>query len=254
MGISLSDVRRHWIAGTPIDAVTVEEAAAWSWARAKQGQKTRVAGINAALTVLAASNHSYRELLNDFDLVLPDGFWAAAGASIINRSRIPHANTVPVVRALLRHGAEEGASVFLLGARPEVVSRAAELLPGLHPGIHVVGANDGYFSSEQEDDIVCKINSVTPDILLVGMSSPKKERFVHCHWPGLNVRVSVGVGGLLDLWAGETKETPEWARRIGFEWLARLSQEPGRLLGRYTITNLKFIGIVVRELFKPRGC
>jgi N-acetylglucosaminyldiphosphoundecaprenol N-acetyl-beta-D-mannosaminyltransferase len=99
--------------------------------------------------------------------------------------------------------------VFLLGACPEVVTRAAAQLPKLFPNITVVGFEYGYFTDEEEDAIVAKINASESDLLLVGMTTPKKEMLIKKHWAHLSVSMAFGIGGLVDIWGGKTREVPE---------------------------------------------
>lgn len=131
--------------------------------------------------------------------------------------------------------------MFLLGASSEVVTEAAANLARFHPNAKVVGYENGYFDLKGEPRVIDLINRSGATAVLVGISSPKKELFIHRHWDNLNVLLSVGVGGQFDIWGGGTREAPDWVRRYGFEWFFRLMQEPKRLLKRYTIENIRFL-------------
>lgn len=240
-------MKRVHISGVPIDVTTAEDAAHWVLERIQKGIRTSVAAVNAAIVVMATRDQSLCGALQTFDVVIADGVWTAVAASILFRRRVPHTNTSPFIRALFRAAGPAKLRVFLLGARPEVIANAARRLPILHSTVTVVGYQHGYFGTEDEDHIVESIAESGAQILLIGISTPKKELFIRRHWSSLNVCMAFGVGGLVDIWGGKTSEAPEWVRRSGFEWLFRLVQEPRRLWRRYTVDGLAFLRIVFKQ-------
>ena len=242
-------MKRIHITGTPIDKVSADEAALWVLARYKSGIRTKEAPVNAAIIAMAARDPIFQSSLKEFDLVIADGFWPALSATFLNKSRFPHANTSPFLKALFRNSSPNGLSVFLLGAQPELVEKAAKNLRNFHPNALVVGYRDGYFDLQEEGEIVNLINESEAKVLLIGISSPKKEYFIKRHWAQLNTPISIGVGGQFDIWAGNIKEAPSWIRKCGFEWFFRLCQEPKRLWERYSITNLRFTLLVLNQAF-----
>ena len=143
--------------------------------------------------------------------------------------------------------------VFLLGARPDVVAEAAHRVRADYPSARLVGARDGYFSPQQEAEVVAELRAASPDIVLLGMTSPMKERFAVGHSDALEVPVMLGVGGMFDIAAGRHSRAPQWARTACLEWLWRLAQEPRRLWRRYTVTNTRFLGLLAVELFRVRS-
>lgn len=235
------------IAGVKVHRASANLAAFWVLKRLKAGKRTKETPVNAAVVVAASRDPVFKRILQDFDLSIADGLWAALAASFLSKSRVPHANTSPFLRALFQQSSADGLRVFLLGARSEVVKQAAANLKNYHPNAKVVGYTDGYFKPHDEKGIVDLINKSEAQVLLLGISSPKKEYFVIDNWEDLNVPLSVGVGGQFDIWGGNIKEAPDWARKSGFEWLFRVCQEPVRLWKRYSITNFRFILLVVRE-------
>lgn len=243
-------MQRIRIAGTPIDVINVEDAALLVYRRFKDGLKTKVTPVNAAIVCMASNDREFQRILEKFDLALADGLWPALAGTYLFRRRVPHTNTLPFIRAFFHHIKSNTLKVFLLGAKPEVVEKAASNVQNLYPNLAIVGYKDGYFKVNEEQNILNIINKSGAEILLLGMSSPKKEYFIHRVWDELNVSLSVGVGGLFDIWAGTTQEAPEWVRKYGFEWLFRLSQEPKRLWKRYTIMNARFIWLVTLQALR----
>jgi len=109
-----------------------------------------------------------------------------------------------------------------------VVAEAARRLAERYPGITVAGYRDGYFSPAEEADVVAAIRAARADVLFVGMGSPKQERFLSRNLDRLNVKIGMGVGGTLDVWAGAARRAPDWMIRANLEWLYRIVK-----FGRY---------------------
>lgn len=240
------------IQGTPIDAVDADEAAALVLQRLESGQRTRIAAVNAAITVMASKAPALRRALQECEVVIADGKWAAVAASCLSRRWVPHTNTSPFLRALFARCRGRGLAVFLLGAHPATVERAAQRLPQLFPGIRVAGFANGYFTRNDESALLAKINTSGAELLLIGMTTPKKEFYIRDNWSGLQVPIAFGIGGFIDVWGEKTRESPEWVRSSGFEWLFRLAQEPVRLGRRYTVDNVLFGWLVLRQLVGNR--
>jgi N-acetylglucosaminyldiphosphoundecaprenol N-acetyl-beta-D-mannosaminyltransferase len=127
--------------------------------------------------------------------------------------------------------AARGFRVMLLGTDAEGNRRATENVRREYPGAVVLDGRDGYFTVEQEPDVVAEINAKAPDILMIGISSPKKEEFVARHRGHLDVPVIVPFGGNIDILSGRTRPIPLWIKRAGVTWLYRILQEPRRLAG-----------------------
>jgi N-acetylglucosaminyldiphosphoundecaprenol N-acetyl-beta-D-mannosaminyltransferase len=141
--------------------------------------------------------------------------------------------------------AQDGGSVYLLGGRPGIAEKAAGKLKQRFPTLRIAGVTNGYFSSEQERDVVQRISDARADLLLVGMGCPRQESFISQYRRELNVPVMIGVGGSLDIFAGAKSLAPRWVRRAGFEWLFRVLMEPARF--RRSLVLPKFIQLVMNE-------
>jgi N-acetylglucosaminyldiphosphoundecaprenol N-acetyl-beta-D-mannosaminyltransferase len=119
-----------------------------------------------------------------------------------------------------------------------------------HPGVRVVGWHHGYFRADEEPRIAAAIAQAKPDVLLVAMTSPRKERFLARWGAALGVPVCHGVGGSFDILAGRARRAPLAWQRLGLEWLYRVKQEPRRLARRYLVTNTVFCAIVLAALLR----
>jgi N-acetylglucosaminyldiphosphoundecaprenol N-acetyl-beta-D-mannosaminyltransferase len=133
---------------------------------------------------------------------------------------------------------ERGVSFYLLGAAADIIEQAVEHLQGLYPRLEIAGYRHGYFSAEEEADVVAGINAVRPDILWLGLGVPAEQRFALRHREHLRgVGVIKTSGGLFDFLSGKNRRAPEWMQATGLEWAYRIYLEPRRLLGRYMRTN-----------------
>jgi N-acetylglucosaminyldiphosphoundecaprenol N-acetyl-beta-D-mannosaminyltransferase len=140
-------------------------------------------------------------------------------------------------------------SVFLLGAKDDVVTTAASKVKGLYPGLKVAGYHHGYFWDD-EAAMVEKIRASGAQLLFVAITSPMKENFINRWRDQLGVTFVMGVGGTFDVVAGKVKRAPQWMQKYGLEWLYRVIQEPGRMWKRYLTTNSKFAWLLIKEKLK----
>lgn len=206
-----------------------------------------VLGVNAAFVVDASRNETYRSMLESAQCVPADGFWVAFAARMLGIQGVGHVGIERLVHRLLERMAPAEKSVFLLGAREEVVREAAAAVQALYPGIRVAGVRNGYFQPCDEEAIFCAIEAQSPDLILVGMTSPQKEYWISQYGRRLRTGVVIGVGGLFDVLAGRVPAAPEWVKSHGLEWLFRLAHDPRRLWRRYVQGNGRFIWLVFRE-------
>src|SRR5690606_25063608 len=98
-----------------------------------------------------------------------------------------------------------------------------------------------------------EVRAARPDLLFVAMGAPRQERFIEAHAEALGAKVVLGIGGSLDMLAGDVRRAPRWVQRAGAEWLFRLLQEPRRLFRRYLVDDLAFLPIAVRAILRRGG-
>lgn len=145
----------------------------------------------------------------------------------------------------------KGASIFLLGAQPGVAAIAAEKLKALYPALSVSGVYSPPFGFEKDDavsrEIVGLVNAARPNILFIGVGTPKQEKWAHRWRSELDCDVILGVGAAIDFAAGTARRAPRLVQRSGLEWLWRVANDPKRLLPRY-FNDRKFFELALREL------
>jgi N-acetylglucosaminyldiphosphoundecaprenol N-acetyl-beta-D-mannosaminyltransferase len=130
----------------------------------------------------------------------------------------------------------------------DVLRRAIDNIVRQFPKLALAGSRDGYFSADEESGVVAAIKSSHADCLFIGMPTPRKERLLARHRDDFGVPFIMGVGGGLDVLAGQVRRAPRFVQNIGLEWLFRTMQEPLRLGPRYVVTNAAFAAIVTKAL------
>ena len=206
--------------------------------------------VNAHTLNLACADPGYRDVLNRADAVFGDGTgvrWAARLCGVRLKDNVNGTDLTP---ALLEHLAGRGYSYFLLGADAQAIERASVRAGELFDGWHLAGYHHGYVGDEQASGhLIERINDAAPDLLLVGMGNPLQEQWIDRHRDQLSVPVAMGVGGLLNYWAGDIRRAPAWLRRTGCEWLGLLLQQPSKAR-RYLIGNPLFLARVIAQRLK----
>jgi len=153
-------------------------------------------------------------------------------------------DTPSIFSGLMEICQKEKLTIFLLGAKDEDLFKITSNLNYTYEGIRIVGCHHGFFSKEEEHQVIEKIKNSSPDILLLGMPSPKKEMFMHSNKDKFFFKASLGVGGVFDILAGNKKPAPEWVKKMKIEWLYRFVQEPHRLFKRYQDMFLYFFKFI----------
>jgi N-acetylglucosaminyldiphosphoundecaprenol N-acetyl-beta-D-mannosaminyltransferase len=214
-------------------------------------RRTLVGVVNAAKIVKLQRDPVLRDSLLDCDVLIADG-QSVVWASRLLRAPLPERVTgIDLFERLLQLADRDGRSVYLLGARPEVLDVLQQRIRERFPGVIVAGVHDGYFDVRDSGVVAADIARSHADMLFIGMTTPKKEIFLGAYGDRLGAPVLHGVGGSFDVMAGLTKRAPVRWQRLGLEWLYRLLQEPRRLGRRYLTTNSAFIGLTLKELFRP---
>ena len=197
--------------------------------------------INANCLNISISDKEYKKILKKSDHIFPDGSGINMACKILKTPVIDNVNGTDMLPLLCKKSLLENRSFFFLGSEPEVIRKMSEKINEKFPGINIKGFHDGYFSQNDNPEIIDQINKAETDILLVGMGTPLQEKWISKNQQKLNVRVIIGVGGLFDFYSGKTPRAPKILRRYGLEWGYRLYKEPFRLFRRYVFGNPLFI-------------
>ncbi len=238
--IDLSSERS--ILGIRFDPKTIQEAVDWIIDRTSRGH-TRIVFVNTEAAIRAQTDPGFAQSLQSADLRLADGVGLQLGDVILNGKTHDNVNGTDLFPLLCLSLSTTNQRLYLFGGHAGVAQRAALKIRSLYPNIQIVGVSSGYFTASQEADIIAKIKSTKPHILLVGLGAPEQELWLEKNLVKTGARVGLGVGGLFDYYAGRTTRAPHIVRRYGLEWLWRLYQEPSRFWRQLAIP--KFLWLVV---------
>jgi N-acetylglucosaminyldiphosphoundecaprenol N-acetyl-beta-D-mannosaminyltransferase len=200
---------------------------------------------NAHTCNCASDDPTFRDVLNAAFRVFGDGTgvrWAARAQGIRMRANLNGTDLIP---RLLKETAGQEFTYYLLGSDKRNLQGAIDFATVNYPGWKLVGQHHGFVHGDRAYPVIDDINRVRPHLLLVGMGNPLQEQWLHRHRAALRVRVSMGVGGLIDRWAGTLVRAAPWIRAIGFEWLDILRRQPHKWR-RYVLGNPKFLTNMVR--------
>ena len=232
------------ILGVAFDALTLGEAEERADALLCSGAGGYIVTANPEIVLRCREDAAYAAAVNGAKLVLADGVGDLCAARILGTplpGRVAGADLVPRLLARL---AERGGSVFLYGARPGVAERAGESLQSACPGLRIAGTENGYISDETA--LLEALEREKPDLLLLGLGAPRQEL-----WMAENRQrtpaVMIGVGGLLDVFAGDIPRAPESWQRLGLEWLYRLLCEPRSFKRVIRLPKILFLALRERK-------
>lgn len=216
------------ILGIPVDSVTMGEASDILKGFLAEDRVHTIFTPNAEILMAAQRDADLKDILCKADLLVADGAGVVLASKILGRPVPEKVSGIDLVKNAFKELAGSGASFFFFGSKPGTAETAAENMKKDYPGINIAGCRNGYFSENDEDGIIRQINDSKADILLVALGAPKQEKWIWKSKSSLKVKICAGVGGTLDVLSGNTKPTPEFMRRNGFEWLHRLYKEPRR--------------------------
>jgi N-acetylglucosaminyldiphosphoundecaprenol N-acetyl-beta-D-mannosaminyltransferase len=241
--------RRVWILGTGIDMLTMEGACAQIEAFIREGLPKQVVTADASALVLANRDSEFQEVVQNSALVTADGAGVLWASRKLREPLPERVSGVDLVDELCRISAQKGYRVFFLGSAPGVAEEAAQNLCAKYPGLTIAGTAHGFFSPEEESQIVERIRNSRTDILFVGMGMPKQEIFIFRNLYGLNAKVAIGVGGSFDVLSGRVKRAPLLLQKLRLEWLWRLIQNPRKW--RKVVLLPIFVKMVLQEARRP---
>lgn len=216
------------ILGVQVDAVTMAQAVERVAELIDNGKPSLVATANAEMLLRATHDAELKSILNAAKLVVPDGAGTVWAARHLGKEMPERVAGADLVLELMKLAPVKSWKFFLFGSAPGIADKAKLKAEALCPGIKIVGTRNGYFTADDEPAIIDKIKSARADILLAALGVPKQEKWLAAHIDELNVPVSIGVGGTLDVMAGAVRRAPLWMQRARLEWLFRAMLQPSR--------------------------
>ncbi len=248
-----SEYCRLDLLGVRVSDTNIPQAVATIDSWIKKRLKTYVCVAPVSTLVDCQKDGDYKTVVNRAGMVTPDGMpvvWLgkSKGSKIIARTYGPD-----LLTAVCQYGTDVGYRHFFYGSTPETLDRLEKKLSEKAPGLNVVGKISPDYktrASVEGRDVIDRINQAKPDILWVGLGSPKQDFWMSLNRPSLDVPVIIGVGAAFDFLSGVKPQAPRWMQRSGLEWVFRLCSEPRRLWRRYLIGNSAFVYYVCLDCVK----
>ena len=237
------DTRRLNIMGVPVMSSSMDSLLNIVKYYLKDGKKHSIFTPNAEMIMAALEDKDFMEVLKSSDFNLPDGSGVVLASKIIGFPIKGKIAGVDFSSACMDLDIGRKIRIYLFGGKPGIAEAAAENLEDKHPNIEIVGMRNGYFTEEDSDSIIYDINRARADFLLVALGCPKQEKWIYENISKINSKVSIGVGGSLDVFAGQVKRAPKFFIKFNLEWLYRLIKEPKRIGRMMKIPKFLIIAI-----------
>lgn len=216
------------ILGVRVNSLTMAQAVEAVQRFIAEKRCALVATANAEMLMRSTEDRELKDILNQADLVVPDGAGTVWAAGHLGQPMPERVAGYDLAQELMREAPALGHRIYFFGSAPGVADKAKAKAEELYPGIQVVGTRNGFFTEADEPQIIADIRTAEPDILLVALGVPKQEKWLKKHLQELKVPVSIGVGGTLDVMAGVMQRAPLWMQKAKLEWLFRGLKQPSR--------------------------
>lgn len=211
--------------GFNVDTFDFESALAYIKSFLNEKKGGHIVTINPEMIEFGLKNSLFANILNNADLVIPDGVGVKIGLKIkgYNAKRIAG---IEFSHRLIEECSKNDISIGLIGAKPHIIEKASQNLKKEFPNLNINFLQDGYFQNREE--VIANLKQASPQFILVALGSPKQEEFISEARKHLPQSVMIGVGGSFDVWAGEVERAPKIYQKLGLEWLYRTAKEPHR--------------------------
>lgn len=215
-----------------------------------------VACANPHSLVVSTKDVLFRDALTRTEVVLADGVGVTVAGRLLGRGVVPRITGLDFFSALLQSMEDQGyGRVAFFGSRQEVLDRIVDRLAGQYPHVTVVAAISppfGEWSELDDDRFITNLNAGKPDVVWIGMTAPRQEKWVLRHRDQIQAPLIASVGAVFDYFAGTVRRAPAWVCRLGLEWLYRLAGEPRRLWRRTIISAPQFLWLAILDSVPAR--
>ncbi len=230
--------KRVTIQGLNVDKIDFDKAV--EYAAQTYGQ---VVTLNPEMIQNAVKNPGFANIIQNAELVIPDGIGVELGLKILGQ-KVCRIAGIEFARKMVNVFAQSNRTIGFLGAKPEIIEKAVENIKKEVPNANIVYVQDGYFTDEEQ--ILNRLKEKQPQLLLVALGSPKQEEFIYKAKEILPQSLMIGVGGSFDVWSGVVQRAPEIYQKLGIEWLYRTVKEPKRFKRIFPTLPL-FVLQVIKE-------
>jgi len=221
----------------------------------KDGARHYVCVPNAHLAVVANDDSEILNIINNAYFVIPDGMPLVWYSKTFSKPLLQRISGYDFFINYCKYMDREKMSCFFFGGENEevvkkVISRLREDFSGIKVKGYFVPPFLPEFNGGIKKEIADVINTKKPDIVWVGLSAPKQEKWIYDNIDNLDIGMACGIGAAFNFYSSSVRRAPKWMQKSGFEWLYRAFAEPKRLMKKYFIYNTKFIILVLKDIFK----
>ncbi|MGH9564325.1 MAG: WecB/TagA/CpsF family glycosyltransferase [Terracidiphilus sp.] len=239
------------ILGVGVHAIDMNRAVEQVCEAIDRGRKGYVCVTGVHGIMEAQTDPQFRSILNHSLLTTPDGMPTVWIGKLRGFSEMRRVFGPDLMLEVCERSVEKGYTHFLYGGAPGVAEALQGSLTRRFPGLRVVGTYTPPFrplNSEEDASLRKTIGDLRPDMIWIGLSTPKQERFMAQYLPLLDTKLMFGVGAAFDVHTGRIQDAPDWIKNSGLQWFHRLCQEPRRLWKRYLINNPRFVCKMAAQL------
>lgn len=214
--------------------------------------KTIISTINPHSFCVAKKDTDFESALTNSDYLIPDGIGIVFAAKVIKNKKISRISGSDMHKYLLEQAQINKLKVFYLGAQESTLNKICERVVKEYPSIRVSSFSPPFkqiFSEDDNHKMQEVVNQFSPDILFVGMTAPKQEKWVFANKNKLEVNIITSIGAVFDFFSGTVKRAPNWIIYLGLEWLYRFASEPRRMWRRYLVNNIIFLFYIFEHKF-----
>jgi len=217
------------ILGCNVDRLDMDETLQKIEGFIQSGKSNHIITLNAEIIYKAQSDPKLKEIINEADLVTPDGSGVVWASKYLNAPVPERVTGIDLTLKLVELASKKDWTFYFYGGAPSVAEAAAQSLQEKHKGLKIAGTCHGYINEAEKQNLLEDIREKKPDILLVALGAPGQEFWIKDHQEMIQVPVCIGVGGSFDVIAGRVQRAPEYLQKVGMEWFYRLIKEPHRI-------------------------
>lgn len=240
----MREIKKFHILGAKISAIDMDDALSSIEEAILKREKIYICVCPVSTVMECRKSEKVLASVNCAQLATPDGMAVVWIGRMLGHRNLKRVYGPELMQRVCGLSAGKGYKNYLYGSTPEVLNKLKEKLNLRYAGLTISGIFSppfGSLSKEEDDEITGRINNCCPDIIWVGLGSPKQDLWMHEHRDRISAPVMIGVGAAFDFLSGNKPQAPGWIRNNGFEWLFRLISEPRRLWRRYLVDYPLFI-------------
>lgn len=245
----MNQIEKKIILDIPIASLTFKQIVETIISQVQDKGKKTFFYVNAHCLNLAVHDKEYSQILRRADLVYSGGLGpiiASKSLGLYLKERTP---TPDFIEKIFEEAQTKNWTFYFIGTAKASLTKAVDNLKIKFPNLEIKGFHHGFFSNKEGWRLIQDINQKKPTFIIVGMGTPKQEKWISENIDKIDAKIFWGVGAMFDVISGELPRAPKWIQNLGLEWLYRLFQEPKRLWKRYTLGNLQFVFYIFRQRF-----